>query len=201
MRGQAAIETMRPAGTTQEAPPTSTRVPRPALSVAAAGLALAAGAGLVSAAIAWTPPRSSPQALARGARLYAAECASCHGAGLEGEPARNPPGIAAPPPLLGAGGHAWQHSDAELKAIVARGIGAAAVPAGPLGMPAFARRLGGDEIDDILAYVKSRWPAGVSAYQATLNPNGGRVLATLLRNPTWRFPSQCLPPSAAMGGP
>ena len=200
MRGQAAAETMRPDAAAKGLQPTFTRAPRPALSVAAAGLALAAGAGLVSAAIAWTPPHSSPQALARGAQLYAAECASCHGSGLEGQAAQNPLDIAAPPPL-GASGHAWQHSDAELKAIVARGIGAA-VPAGPLSMPAFAQRLGDGDIDAILAYVKSRWPAGASAYQATLNPtNRGKALATLLRDPTWRFPNQCLPPPAAMGGP
>ena len=201
MRGQAATETMRPAGTTQEAQPSPTGTPRPALGVAAAGLALAAGAGLVSAAIAWTPPRSSPQALARGAQLYAAECASCHGSGLGGQAALNPPDVAASsPPPLGASGHAWQHSDAELVAIVARGVGAARPP-GSLNMPAFAQRLGSDEIDAILAYVKSRWPAGLSAYQATLNPNGGKALATLLRDPTWSFPNGCLPPPAAVGDP
>ncbi len=201
MRSLAAIGTTRPAGTTEDARPASTRVPRLALSVAAAGLAFAAGAGLVSAAIAWTPTRSSPQALARGARLYAAECASCHGSALEGLAAPSPPDVAAPrPPPLGAGGHAWQHSDAELRAIVARGIGAALPPAPP-NMPAFAQRLGSDEIDAVLAYVKSRWPAGLSAYQATLNPNGGKALAALLRDPAWRFPSQCLPPPAATGNP
>ena len=201
MRSLPTPETMRPAGATEEAQPTPTRpVPRPVLSVAAAGLALAAGAGLVSAAIAWTPTQNSPQALARGAQLYAAECASCHGSALEGQAAPNPPDIAAPrPPPLGASGHAWQHSDAELKAIVARGIGAALPPAPP-NMPAFAQRLGSDEIDAILAYLKSRWPVGVSAYQATLNPDGGKALAKLLRDPTWSFPSQCSPP-AAMGDP
>ncbi len=68
-------------------------------------------------------------------------------------------------------------------------------------MPAFAERLGGREIDAILAYVKSRWPASVRAYQATLNPDGGETLADLLRDPTWTFPSQCLAPPAATESP
>ena len=60
------------------------------------------------------------------------------------------------------------------------------------GMPAFAERLGPDGIEAVLMHVKSRWPAGIRAYQAALNPGGGEVLAALLRDPAWTFPSECL---------
>ena len=102
-----------------------------------------------------------------------------------------------PAPPLSADGHAWRHSDAELAAIVAHGAGGGAVPGGaPGGMPAFADRLGSDEIGAVLAHVKSRWPAGTRAYQAALNQGGGETLAGLLRDPTWTFPGECLPAPA-----
>ncbi len=201
MRDHAAVEAACPAEASEEVPPAPARsAPRLAASVAAAALALAAGAGLVWAGVAWTPPHRSLQTISRGAQLYAANCVGCHGAGLEGRAAPTTPGAQTLPPPLGANGHAWQHSDAELNAIVARGIGAAALAAERPSMPAFAERLGADGIDAVLEYVKSRWPAGVSAYQAALNPNGGNALAALLRNPAWSFPNQCLPPPAVADG-
>ena len=93
-------------------------------------------------------------------------------------------------PPRGATGHAWRHSDAELADIVARGTPTAA--GRERGMPAFAGRLGPDEIGAVLAHVKSRWPAGIRAYQAALDRDGGEALAALLRDPTWTFPGECL---------
>ncbi len=171
------------------------RLAGPVFGVAAAVSALAAGAALVGAGVAWAPPREgSTQVLLRGAEVYAAECAGCHGARLEGRAARLGSGGAPgspPAPPLGASGHAWRHSDAELAAIVARGTPGAAVGR-ERGMPAFAGRLGPDGIEAVLMHVKSRWPAGIRAYQAALNPGGGEVLAALLRDPAWTFPSECL---------
>lgn len=189
-------------------------------SAAVAVSALAAGAGLVGIGLAWAP-RGDAQAVARGARIYAAECAACHGARLEGATA--PPGAPGPlPPPLGATGHAWRHPDARLAATVAHGTrsdpaggtpgtvpdgapGAAsggapgAAPSGAPGMPAFADRLGPDGIADVLAYVKSHWPAGLRARQAALDPDGADALATLARDPAWTFPGRCLPAPAANG--
>ncbi len=59
-------------------------------------------------------------------------------------------------------------------------------------MPAFAGRLSLDEIGAVLAHLKSRWPSGIRAYQAALNPSGGEALAALLRDPAWTFPAECL---------
>jgi mono/diheme cytochrome c family protein len=143
------------------------------------------------------PARDSAPAVVRGARLYAAECADCHGVRREGWAVRTQAAAALPPPApsLGAGGHAWRHSDAELGRIVAQGLDAAASPGGAYGMPGFADRLDGGDIDAILAYVKSRWPSGIRADQATLNPGGEPALAASLRDPAWVFPAQCPSPA------
>ena len=61
-------------------------------------------------------------------------------------------------------------------------------------------RLGPDEIDAVLAHVKSRWPAGIRAYQAALDPGGGEALAALLRDPSWTFPGGCLTAPAEDAG-
>lgn len=168
------------------------------LGAAVAVSVLAAGAGLVGAGLAWAP-RGDAQAVARGGRIYAAECAICHGARLEGGPAPARPGAPGPlAPPLGATGHAWRHPDAQLAAAVARGTEGAA-PAGVprVTMPAFADRLGPDGIDAVLAYVKSHWPAGIRARQAALNGDTADTLAALSRDPAWTFPARCLSPPAA----
>lgn len=103
-------------------------------------------------------------------------------------------------PSLGVTGHTWRHSDAELAAIVARGVEDAATLGSAADMPAFAERLSRSESDAILAYVKSAWPGNVRAYQAALNPDGGEALAALLRDPAWVFPDQCLSLPAAADG-
>ena len=194
------------------APAGAGRAPRPAPArrlaglapgVAVAASALTAGTAVVGAGVVWVPPRGDAHILLRGAEVYAAECAGCHGARLEGQvAARARPGDAlasrsAPP--LGASGHAWRHSDAELAAIVADG--AAGDDAGPGGgMPGFAARLGPDEIEAVLAHVKSRWPAGIPTYQAALDRGGGDTFAALPRDPAWTFPGGCLSATAGDAG-
>ena len=170
---------------------------RPALSIGVAASVLAAGAVLVGAGVASAPSRDAVQVISRGAQLYAAECATCHGA----QEARRQPGLQTPPfaPSLGMAGHAWRHSDAELAAIVAQGI--AAPPSSHAGgMPAFAGRLGNSEIEAVLAYVRNGWPGNVRTYQAALDPAGGETLTDLLRDPAWTFRGQCLPPPGAPDG-
>lgn len=198
MSGPVGATAVRPASAGRELRRTSQ--PRAAglvASVAVAILALVAGTGLIGASMAWTPSRNRTQAISRGAQLYAAECAACHGARLEArmqlKGAHDPPWA----PSLGAAGHAWRHSDAELAAIVAQGAGDAAPPGSAAGMPAFAGRLDRGEIDAILAYVKSGWPGNVRAYQAALALDGGETLVAQLRDPAWVFPGQCPSPPAA----
>lgn len=107
--------------------------------------------------------------VALGERVYAAACASCHGADLQGQPEwrRRLPNGRLPAPPHDASGHTWHHSDAFLVLVIQRG--AAAYPEGyPTDMPAFGDTLSDREIAAILAYIKSRWPADIRARQSRL---------------------------------
>jgi mono/diheme cytochrome c family protein len=105
--------------------------------------------------------------VARGAEIYGAECASCHGADLAGQPdwqTRLPDGTYPAPPH-DASGHTWHHPDALLLDYIRRG-GAALIGGGfKSNMPGFADRLTEDEILAVLAFIKSTWPAEVRATQ------------------------------------
>lgn len=103
------------------------------------------------------PP--APALAAKGEPVYRAQCASCHGAGLEGQAgwqtaAAKVEDKKAPP--LDATGHAWLHSDDDL---------ALSVRNGSAPMPAFAGTLSEDDIRAVVAYMKSTWPAATLAQQ------------------------------------
>ena len=128
----------------------------------------AVGVGLlITAGLAWLglQSRLGPE-IVRGQKLYAAHCASCHGAKLEGEPNwQSPkPNGRMPAPPHDESGHTWHHSDRELLLITKKGL--AAVVAGYTSdMPAFESVLSDDEIAQTLAYIKSRWPDQARRYQ------------------------------------
>jgi mono/diheme cytochrome c family protein len=92
----------------------------------------------------------------QGANLYAAHCAACHGANLEGQPnwkQRNADGIFPAPPHDGSG-HTWHHSDDVLLYVTANGS-TAFDPTSK--MPAFKETLTEAEMRAILAFIKNRW--------------------------------------------
>jgi len=99
------------------------------------------------------PDPPTPASIARGEHVYVEHCASCHGAGKQGD---GPAGktLAFPPADLTAE-HLWDHSDGELFWWLTAGM---AGPDGQPVMPGFAARL--DEAD--------RW-AVIDAIRAT-NP-------------------------------
>jgi len=134
----------------------------------------------------------------RGARIYAAECAACHGGSLEGQPRwwQVDASGRVPAPPLDASGHAWQHSDAQLAEFIAQGMAGVASPDYRSDMPAFAGRLDEADIRAVIAFIKSRWPDGIRAAQAMLNPGDEEALAALLRQGgDWTFPPSCLDPA------
>jgi mono/diheme cytochrome c family protein len=92
------------------------------------------------------------QELARGAALYAAHCAACHGAELQGQPNwRQPfPDGTMPAPPLDATGHASHHADADLFATIKQGVA-------KRGMPAFGGVLSDAEVAAVIAYIQSHW--------------------------------------------
>lgn len=93
-------------------------------------------------------------ALARGERVYQANCAQCHGSNGEAKPDWRVRGADGkfPPPPLDDSAHAWHHPRAWLKQMVAQGS-----PAGQGNMPAWAGKLSEQEIDDVVTWVTSLW--------------------------------------------
>ncbi|MCA0270912.1 MAG: cytochrome c [Proteobacteria bacterium] len=149
------------------------------------GLALTAGAAvlvaLAYAALGQDGPASAvtflgkdvaPAALELGSRIYAQNCASCHGKNLEGQPdwKRRLANGRMPAPPHDATGHSWHHSDQDLFKTTKEGL-AAVVPGYESDMPVFGASLSDDEITAVLAYLKSTWPERQRAFQAEVTRN------------------------------
>ncbi|MTI45511.1 cbb3-type cytochrome c oxidase subunit III [Roseibium hamelinense] len=107
-----------------------------------------------------------------GALVYAAHCAVCHGAQLEGEAdwqTPNPDGTMPAPPH-DATGHTWHHSSELLFAMTKYGVAKAAGLDGHLSnMPGYRDILSDEEIIAVLSFIKSSWPAGIRARHDALD--------------------------------
>lgn len=112
---------------------------------------------------------ADPFALMEGEGIYKAECATCHGARLEGQPEwriRRPDGKLPAPPH-DASGHTWHHPLAQLEAIVQLGMVPPNAPQGYVSdMPAFAGKLTDKQIRNVLAYIESQWPPEIRVLRA-----------------------------------
>lgn len=113
---------------------------------------------------------ASANVISEGKLLYDTHCAACHGFSLEGQAAwkeNNPDGSFRAPPHDETG-HTWHHSDAYL--IESIKLGGARLPAniGISAMPAYDDILTDGEIEAILAYIKSDWPADILASQQSI---------------------------------
>jgi len=112
-----------------------------------------------------------PDLVAAGRAVYEAQCASCHGADLEGEPdwrARRADGRLPAPPHDETG-HTWHHPDALLFGLTKYGPAAIIGDGYESDMPGFEDVLSDDEIRAALAYIKSRWPAEILTRQERMN--------------------------------
>lgn len=150
------------------------------LLAALAGAAVVAA--LAAAVLQYAPALRESQALAlrpddaqlvaRGGRIYAAQCAACHGASLEGQPdwrTRGADGLLPAPPH-DASGHTWHHPDDMLFRITKLGI--AEVSGDPnykSAMPAFQDRLSDDDIVAVLSWIKAQWPASIRQRHDQMN--------------------------------
>ncbi len=122
----------------------------------------------------------NPGQVALGKTIYAEQCASCHGANLEGQKNWRKPlpegGLPAPP--HDQSGHTWHHPDKLLFDYTQRG-GQAIAPNGfKSNMPGFGKAFGGSlsdaEIWAVLAFIKSTWPGNIQSRQAQLNRQADR---------------------------
>ncbi|WP_211331984.1 c-type cytochrome [Inmirania thermothiophila] len=133
-------------------------------------LAALALAGAWTAAAA-TELRSDFARVMRGARVFQQHCAACHGRTAQGSPdwrRRGPDGRFPPPPLDGSG-HAWHHPTAVLREVIREGT----VKDGG-GMPAWKGRLDEGQIDDVIAWIQSRWPEPVYRRWQEIERRSGR---------------------------
>ncbi len=110
-----------------------------------------------------------------GQALYADNCASCHGANLEGQPNWQSAGAdgVLPAPPHDETGHTWHHDNALLFDYTKLGgkgaLAALGVTDFNSGMPGFDGVISDEEIWDILAYIQSTWPKRIQDMQASRN--------------------------------
>ncbi|MGA9395380.1 MAG: cytochrome c, partial [Azonexus sp.] len=110
-----------------------------------------------------------PFALMEGEGLYKAECAACHGEKLEGQPewrTRRADGKLPAPPH-DASGHTWHHPMEQLFAITKFGMVPPNAPEGYVSdMPAYGGKLTDRQIQNVLAYIESKWTPEIRARRA-----------------------------------
>lgn len=119
--------------------------------------------------------REQPEAavdVALGQSIYEANCATCHGAQGEGQSNWQQPDAEGklPAPPHDSTGHTWHHPDGLLLEIIAQGGGAP-----DSNMPAYAEILSKEEMEAVLAYIKTFWSAQDREFQRRVTEqNEGR---------------------------
>ena len=145
------------------------------LAMAAVGLFAATFVGVLimsyrpDSAISLTPDDS--QSVAQGQALYKANCASCHGEKLEGQPnwkSRNTAGLMPAPPH-DQSGHTWHHADILLFELTKFGLSKIAGAEYKSDMPAFGEIMSDQEITATLSYIKSTWPLNIRKKHDQIN--------------------------------
>lgn len=97
----------------------------------------------------------------RGEQVYNANCLSCHLGAIGGS-------INDDPPRHNANGHTWHHPDCALRKMVREGsAGIVAASRSAVPMQPFKDRLSPEEIDAVIAYIKTMWAPGQRQAQAS----------------------------------
>ena len=112
----------------------------------------------------------TPQTIQLGHSLYATNCASCHGASLQGQPdwKHRLASGRMPAPPHDVTGHTWHHSDRDLFDLTKLGVAAVMGDGYESDMPAFGGKLSDDDIKAVLDYIKSTWPPRAQQSQAKI---------------------------------
>ncbi len=112
--------------------------------------------------------------VAMGQDLYLENCASCHGANLEGEAnwrRRNARGRLPAPPHDETG-HTWHHPDGVLFQLTKFGPAALVGEGYESDMPGYEGTLTDEEILAILSFIKSEWPEEIQLQHDGVNTRG-----------------------------
>ncbi len=115
--------------------------------------------------------------VAIGQDLYQENCASCHGARLEGAPnwrRRNAQGRLPAPPHDETG-HTWHHPDEALFQLTKYGPAVLVGNGYESDMPGFESTLTDEEILAILSFIKSEWPEEIQVQHDGVNARGGNT--------------------------
>ncbi len=110
--------------------------------------------------------------LAVGKTVYQAQCATCHGTRLEGQPnwrERDAKGVLPAPPHDETG-HTWHHPDDVLFRITKYGVAKAAnLKDYASAMPIYEGVLSDKEIIAVLSWIKAQWPAQIRKKHDQMN--------------------------------
>lgn len=109
--------------------------------------------------------------VAEGKKVYATQCASCHGLALQGQPnwrQRNADGRLPAPPH-DPSGHTWHHPDGQLFALTKYGPARIVGDGYESDMPGYEGVLTDREILAVLSYIKSTWPADIRQRHDMIN--------------------------------
>ncbi len=113
-----------------------------------------------------------PQVLRVGERIYAQQCAACHGAKGEGQADwrdRGADGLLPAPPH-DPSGHTWHHPDEQLFAITKQGLAQLInQPDYRTAMPIYGGVLSDDEIVAVLSWIKAQWPPEIRQRHDEIN--------------------------------
>ena len=104
--------------------------------------------------------RSDRAQVVSGAKVYADNCAACHGTKLEGQPnwREKLPSGRMPAPPHDESGHTWHHTDEVLFGITKYGVTPKYAPPGyQSDMPAFGDKLSDDDLWAVLSFIESHW--------------------------------------------
>jgi mono/diheme cytochrome c family protein len=124
---------------------------------------------VAEAAITLNP--DNKETISLGKSVYVQNCASCHGAKLEGQKdwmSRLPDGLMPAPPHDETG-HTWHHSDKYLFMITKYGIEDIIGQKYANNMPAYKNILSDKEIISVLSYIKSTWPNKIKKIHDHIN--------------------------------
>ena len=102
-----------------------------------------------------------PESVTRGARVFEQNCVVCHGPQAQGHPDWQTPSdgsFAAAPPLNGTGND-WKRSRSMLAATIQDGVRRKSD--NEIIMPAWKGRLSERDVEDVLNWLQSLWPAEV----------------------------------------
>jgi len=158
--------------------------------------ALAAGLGGLIASAAEQPMHfanaDDAAAVLKGKVIYQQTCSACHGRYLEGQPLwqLDDQYAGRRAPAQDATGHTWQHSDEDLFAMTKYGRFPQTPEDAISHMPAFQKDLSDEEVLDVLAFIKSRWPTGIRVSQSMLNPGLAGMPADADKV-EWTLPPNC----------